>query len=223
MDNIVLFGGGPNALCCIDVIEKENKCHIIGITDPYKKIGTDCYKYPVIGRQEQLNELIPKYKIRAGLITIGDNWSRNIVFESVIKQVPDFTFINAIHPSAIIGNDVTLGCNVIALAGCIINPNCRIGNFCLLGMGARLEHDNVIDDFASVLGGAITGGKVKIGKYAAIASGVTVADRITIGKNAVVGAGSVVLKDIPDNVLAYGTPAKQIRTRQIGEKFLKSG
>ena len=34
---------------------------------------------------------------------------------------------------------------------------------------------------------------------------------VTIGKNAVIGAGSVVVKDIPDNVLAVGNPARVIR------------
>ena len=47
-------------------------------------------------------------------------------------------------------------------------------------------------------------------------------DRLNIGENAVVGSGSLVTKDLPDNVLAYGNPAKIIRTRTLGEKFLKS-
>ena len=41
------------------------------------------------------------------------------------------------------------------------------------------------------------------------------------GKNSVVGAGSLVTKDLPDNVLAYGNPAKIIRPREEGENFLK--
>jgi acetyltransferase-like isoleucine patch superfamily enzyme len=47
-------------------------------------------------------------------------------------------------------------------------------------------------------------------------------DRLNIGENTVVGSGSLVTKDLPDNVLAYGTPAKIIRQRKLGEKFIKS-
>jgi len=36
-------------------------------------------------------------------------------------------------------------------------------------------------------------------------------------------AGSLVLSDVPDNVLVYGSPAKIIRSRKPGERFLKSG
>jgi acetyltransferase-like isoleucine patch superfamily enzyme len=43
---------------------------------------------------------------------------------------------------------------------------------------------------------------------ARIAIGVTVLPDITIGKNAFIGAGAVVTKDIPDNAIAIGVPAK---------------
>ena len=46
-------------------------------------------------------------------------------------------------------------------------------------------------------------------------------DRVTIGKNTVIGAASLVLKDVPDNVLAFGNPIEIKRTRVNGEKFLK--
>ena len=51
--------------------------------------------------------------------------------------------------------------------------------------------------------------------------GVTILDRVEIGQNTVVGSGALVVKSLPDNVLAYGNPAKIIRERKEGEKFLK--
>ena len=39
-------------------------------------------------------------------------------------------------------------------------------------------------------------------------------DGIKIGRNSVIGAGSVVTKDIPDNVVAYGNPCKIIRENE---------
>ena len=46
-------------------------------------------------------------------------------------------------------------------------------------------------------------------------------DRLEIGENTVIGSGSLVTKSIPSNVLAYGIPAKIIKNRVEGEKFLK--
>jgi acetyltransferase-like isoleucine patch superfamily enzyme len=107
------------------------------------------------------------------------------------------------------------------MAGCIFNPKAKIGNFTFFATGAQIEHDNIIGDFASVSAGSITGGYVTLGEFSAITLRVTVLDRISIGKNSVIGAGSLVLKSIPDNVIAYGTPTKIIRNREQFEKFLK--
>ena len=52
---------------------------------------------------------------------------------------------------------------------------------------------------------------VRIGENTWLGAGVIVVPGVTIGKNAVIGAGSVVVKDIPDNVLAVGNPARVIR------------
>jgi sugar O-acyltransferase (sialic acid O-acetyltransferase NeuD family) len=162
-----------------------------------------------------------KYSIDGGIITIGDNWSRKIVRDDIINQCPNFNFVNAIHPSVIIGSNAKLGRGVVAMAGCIINTNATIGDFCFFATGAQIEHDCTIDEYASVSAGAITGGMVHIGKFAAVTLGVIIVDRVAIGENSVIGSGALVTSDIPANVLAYGTPAKVIRTRNLGEKFLK--
>jgi len=223
MKNIVLLGGGLHAHHCIDIIEKQAKYRIIGITDPYQKPGADLFGYKVIGRQEDLPRLIEQYDICGGLISIGDNWTRKHAFDAIQSIKPDFVFVNAIHPAAVIGRAVELGVGNMVMAGCIVSAGARIGSFCLLGTGAIVEHDSVMHDFASISIGSVTGGKVEIGKYAAITLGVTVADRLKIGENSVVGSGSLVLDNVPDNVLVYGSPAKIIRSRKPGERFLKSG
>lgn len=221
MKNIVLIGGGNQAHYTIDIIEKENKYNIVGIIDSIHEIGIKRFGYPVLGRQENLKELINHYNIFGGIISIGDNWSRYYVYQKIKEIVPDFIFVNAIHPSVIIGNTTELGVGIVAMAGCIFNPKAKIGDFTFFATGAQVEHDNEICDFASISAGSITGGYVKLGKFSAITLGVTVMDRLEIGENTVIGSGSLVTKSIPSNVLAYGNPIKIIRNRNQGEKFLK--
>lgn len=221
MKNIVLLGGGTHVSYCIDIIEKENKYCIIGITDPFMDVGTEIMGYKIIGKQENLDELIDKYNIQAGIITIGDNWTRKIVYDIVISKIPDFEFVSSIHPSVILGQNVKIGKGTVIMAGCIISPNVTIGDFCFFASGAILEHDSFLEDFSSISAGSITGGKVKIGKYSAITLGVILFDRIEIGEHTIIGSGSLVTKNIPNNVVAYGVPAKVIKKREIGEKYLK--
>jgi sugar O-acyltransferase (sialic acid O-acetyltransferase NeuD family) len=218
---ILLFGGGNQVHYTIDIIEKEDKYEIIGIIDSIHPIGAERYGYKVLGKQENLISVINKHKIDAGLITIGDNWSRSIVYNAIINQIPTFEFVNAIHPSVIIGKNVEMGFGVIMMAGVIVNPLAKIGNFTFFATGCQIEHDCIIEDYASVSAGSVMGGYVTIGKFSAITLGVTILDRLKIGENSVIGSGSLVLKDIPNNVLAHGNPINKIRARQLGEKFLK--
>jgi sugar O-acyltransferase (sialic acid O-acetyltransferase NeuD family) len=221
MENVVIIGGGNQAHYTIDIIEKEGLYNIVGIIDSICEIGSERFGYKILGRQENIVEIINQYQIQGGLITIGDNWIRHIVSKQILELVPNFKFVNAIHPSVIIGNNVKLGFGVTAMAGVIFNPKSTIGNFTFFATGAQIEHDCTISDFASVSAGSVTGGYVKLGKFSALTLGVTVLDRLEIGENTVVGAGSLVVKPLPSNVLAYGNPAKIIRKREIGEKFLK--
>lgn len=221
MRNIAIIGGGNQAHIAIDNLELTGGTRIVGIVDSFHEIGTMRFGYPVIGRQEELPALVERHALDGCLIAIGDNWGRYAVYQQVIGLVPDLGFVNAIHPSAIVAREVQLGVGIVAQAGCIINPGCVIGNFTYIATGAQLEHDCDLGDFASFSAGSITGGKVKIGRFAAVTLGVTVVDRVEIGENTVVGSGSLVLESLPANVLAYGIPAKVIRSRAEGEKFLK--
>lgn len=220
--NILLIGAGNHLQYSIDIIEKESKYQIIGILDSKEALrGKNLFGYNILGRPEEILDIVKSFKVTSGIVTIGDNWIRKKVSETITSQVPNFKFVNAIHPSVTIGSNVKLGHGVIAMAGCIINPGAILGNFTFLATGAQIEHDCVVDNYASISAGSIMGGHVRVGELSAITLGVTIVDRVSIGRNTVIGAGSLVTKTIPDNVLAYGTPAVIIRKREEGERFLK--
>lgn len=219
--NIVLIGGGNQAQYVIDIVEREGKYNIVGIIDSIHHIGEMIYGYPVIGKQQDIVSLSKIHNFQSGIISVGDNWIRDFIYEYIAHVYPEFTFVNAIHPSVIIGNNVNIGYGVVAMAGVIFNPGSKIGDFTFFATGAQIEHDCTIGHFASVSAGSVLGGHVFIKPFAAVTLGVTILDRLCIGQNSVVGSGSLVTKDIPDNVLAYGSPAKVIRKREAAERFLK--
>jgi len=221
MKNIVLFGGGNQVHYTLDIIQKQGLYNVVGIIDSVHDVGTERFGHKIIGRQEDIKSLIEEYGIEAGIITIGDNWIRYYISEQVKNLIKDFEFVNAIHPSVVIGNNVQIGTGVVVMAGVIINPMAKIGNHTFFATGCQIEHDCTIEDYASVSAGSVLGGYVHIKKYSAVTLGVTILDRITIGQNSVIGSGSLVIKNVPDNILAYGNPCKNIRYRGVGEKFLK--
>jgi sugar O-acyltransferase (sialic acid O-acetyltransferase NeuD family) len=219
--NIALIGGGTQLSYSVDIIEKQNIHSIVGIIDSDITIGAELFNYRVIGRQENIIALIKEHNIEGCVITIGDNWSRKMVYEQISKLAPNMQWPNAIHPSVIIGRDVVIGIGVLAMAGVIINAGAYLGNFTNYYTRCNIEHDCFISDYSSVSAGVVLGGKVTIGLLSAISLNATIFDRITIGENAVVGAASLITKDVPDNVLIYGNPGKIIKYRSLGQKFLK--
>jgi acetyltransferase-like isoleucine patch superfamily enzyme len=124
----------------------------------------------------------------------------------------------SIREGNIVGNGVSVGTNSTLEPDNRIGNRVRIHSNCFLEM-VTLEDDvfigpNVVfaDDlhpmcprFKECVGGALVKRRAKIGANSTILPGVT------IGKNALVGAGSVVVEDVPDNVVVAGNPARVIK------------
>jgi acetyltransferase-like isoleucine patch superfamily enzyme len=106
------------------------------------------------------------------------------------------------------------------MAGAVVNPCCQVGRFCIVNTNASLDHDCVMEDYASLAPGVTTGGNCRIGSHAAVSIGAVLRHGITIGEHSVVGAGSLVLGPVDAFSIAYGTPARKIRDRQPGDKYL---
>ena len=77
----------------------------------------------------------------------------------------------------------------------------------------------MMDDFCSIAPSTAIGGNVKIGLATAISIGVTINQRVIVGNHTVIGAGATVVQDIPSYVVAYGSPAKIIRSRKPDDKY----
>ena len=60
---------------------------------------------------------------------------------------------------------------------------------------------------------AYSKGPIRIGDHVWIGTSAIILDGITVGKGAVIGAGSLVNKDVPENAIVAGAPARVIRMR----------
>lgn len=210
----MIVGASGHAKVIIDVIEQQQRYAILGLIDTFQPSGTTVMGYQVIGGEDHLPRLLAEGAICGGLVAIGHNWIRYQMVQRIRALVPDFPFLNTIHPSARIAREVVLGAGVAIMAGVSINPGTRIGDFCFINTNASVDHDNTLEDFSCLQPNAATGGNVKVGAYSAICMGANVIHSVTIGSHTVVGAGSTVLGDLPDLVVAYGTPCRVIRGRE---------
>ncbi|MBI4874088.1 MAG: acetyltransferase [Acidobacteria bacterium] len=217
---VVVIGASGHARVVIDILRCQNRHEVVGLLDSFKPLETRCAGCAVLGTVQDLEGLVRHSRVDAGVVAIGDNWTRGRIVAELRAAVPEFPFVNAIHPSAQIARDAVLGPGTVVMAGAVVNPGCRVGEFCIVNTRASLDHDCEMDDYSSLGPGAVTGGCVQIGAYSAVAIGCVVVEEIRIGKHTVVGAGATVLGDLPEHVLAYGTPARTVRARGAGDPYL---
>ncbi|MBL7790458.1 MAG: acetyltransferase [Chitinophagales bacterium] len=106
------------------------------------------------------------------------------------------------------GIEIKEGCNL--MQGVIITSNVKIGRGVLVNINSTIGHDSIIEDFVEICPGVNISGNCHIGMQTFIGTNATILPGIKIGANVTIGAGSLVTKDIPDNTMAYGIPAKPI-------------
>ncbi|MCD4651263.1 MAG: acetyltransferase [Candidatus Cloacimonetes bacterium] len=220
MKNLVVFGTSGHARVCIDIIRLTNEYEIAGLLDKYLPLNSERFELKVIGNDADLPDLIQHYNLENCFIAIGDNSLRAKVAESVRKAAPKLLFPAIIHPSACVAKDVIIGTGTVVMAGTVINPGTTIGDFCIINTGAVVDHDCNIGSYSSIAPGSILGGNVNIGKYSAVSLGANIIHGKVVGSHTVIGASAVVLKNIPDNVVAYGNPCQIVRHRKEGDKYL---
>jgi len=94
--------------------------------------------------------------------------------------------------------------------GVVLHPDCRIGERVLIGQGVTI-------------GGSFGSGVPTIGNDVWIGPGVRILGDVTVGKNSILGANAVVTKDVAENSVVGGVPARLIRTLKPGALDVVTG
>jgi acetyltransferase-like isoleucine patch superfamily enzyme len=178
-------------------------------------------KNPSLGEYVLLGVASEKEKV--GKLVIGDN--------AIIRSH------SVIYAGTRIGNNLRTGHGVLIREKNTIGHNVSIGSHSVIeaensiGNNVRIHSSCFIPEFVIIEDGAWIGPRVTIlnvlhppcprfadcaksvhiKQNAKIGGNVTVGPRVTIGRNSLIGMGSVVTADIPDDVLAFGNPARVIR------------
>lgn len=120
--------------------------------------------------------------------------------------------VSSISPKAIIGGfQNSLGTGVNIMSGTVITNDVSIGEGVLINLNCTIGHDVTLDNYCELSPGVHISGNVRLSKHVTIGTGAVILPGVTIGKNSIIGAGSVVNKDVQDNVVVVGLPAKVIK------------
>lgn len=213
--NLFIIGYGCHYKVVRDVITSLDTFQICGIFDD--SFETLCFENGIqYGPIYQAKEIFTKNPNAKFFIAIGNNIVRKKIYS--LLQIPLIHYISLIHPSVILGSNITIGHGTIVMPGAVVNADTKIGNHCIINTRAVIEHDNSIGDYVHISPNTALSGNVHVKDGTHIGTGSSVIQNQLIGEWSVVGAGSVVIREIPDFCTAVGVPAVPIKYFNNPEK-----
>lgn len=190
--SLYIYGNGGHAKVVADIARANGYDNLIFLDD---------------NSDVKFNSNLPKHPI---IIAIGNALIRQKLQNLVLSS--GFELITLIHPTAVIGSDVTIGNGSVVMPGAIINAKSTIGNGVIINSGAIIEHECTIGDFTHICPGVAIAGGSLVGERSWIGIGSSVIQNITIKPDITIGAGSVVVKNILEGSLAYGNPCRVVKS-----------
>ncbi|MDF2179792.1 acetyltransferase [Aliiglaciecola sp. CAU 1673] len=204
---LVIIGAGGHGKVAADCAEQQGGFSSIIFLDQGGSEHKD-YPWPILDKPENFARFIDGNS--SFFVAIGHNASRDRWTQALIAgNAPLATLI---HPTAVISAHSQIGAGTLVCARAVVNPFTSIGISCIVNTSAIIEHDCKVNDLVHVAPGSCLAGNVEVGRASFIGIGTSIVPGIKLGANVQIGAGAAVTKDIKDNCLAVGVPARIIKS-----------
>jgi UDP-perosamine 4-acetyltransferase len=208
---IVLIGAGGHGKVTLEAVRAMGIFEVIGFLDPDPP-SEMVLGVPVLGD----DGLLPRLRangVAAAVVTLGSNRGRLRLGDHLGRL--GFTLPTIVHPSALIAPSASLAHGIVIMARAVVGTETSIGPLAIVNTGAVVDHDNDIGDAVHIAPGCAVAGSVTIGARTLVGVGSSVRPGIRIGRDAVIGAGAAVVRDVPDEAVVGGAPARQLRRPAI--------
>lgn len=200
---VAIIGTGGHAKVILDNFISTKQQVLCFLDDDPRQIGSTIHGIPVQGPVNSVLENLLPQDVDL-IVAIGANGIRKKVSYELTQK--GYHFARAIHDSAIIGSGVQIGVGTVMMAGSIINIDTKVGVHAIINTGATIDHDCHIGDFCQIAPGVHLCGGVRIGTGTLIGVGAQAIPCMEVGSWSIVGGGSTVIRHIPDNCTATGSP-----------------
>lgn len=211
--NIIILGTGGNSIDILDAIAAVNQhrpaYHPLGfLDDDPGKTGLSIFGKPVLGPLHMAGTFKDALFVN-GIGNQKNFWKKKEIIERT--GLPPSRFESIIHPSAIISAMAEIGRGVVIFQNATVCANAVIGDHVIILPNSVISHDCIIGSYSSVAGGVVINGGCRIGDAAYIGARAAIREHIHVGEKSLVGMGAVVTKDVPENTVVAGCPARVMR------------
>jgi sugar O-acyltransferase (sialic acid O-acetyltransferase NeuD family) len=125
-----------------------------------------------------------------------------------------FKLMGVISKLAYLSVSSKVGDGVAVFPFAAIGPSVSVGDHSVVYNNASIAHESTVGRYSMVCPGAQIAGRVSIGEGCWIGIGASILQGVSIGSGSVIGAGAAVIRDVPENTVAAGVPARAINQRQ---------
>lgn len=213
---LLIIGAGGHGRVVLDILVQARVHSVVGFVDNNADIhGRRVDGFPVLGAVGDLACLRNRHEADAAIVAIGDNGVRRGIAREL--EAVGVELVNAIHPTATVANNATLGRNAVVAAGVVVCAHCQIGDSVILNTGCIIDHQTMIGEGTHICPGVRIAGRVKVESGVFVGVGATVVPRVTLGCEAIIGAGAVVVEDVAPLSTVVGVPARAIKLATASE------
>lgn len=151
------------------------------------------------------------------VISLGEPVHRRTLYEKLREnRIPLATLI---HPKAEVAASATIGEGCIIETGSFISSNSTLGENVMVEVHTLIGHDIRIGKHCIISSGAAVGGCTQIGDDTFIGLNSAIKDHCSIGSRCIIGMGAVLFRDIEDDLIVMGNPARPIRRNEDQRVF----
>lgn len=208
---MIIIGAKGFAKEVLQILHQKNEIeNLVFYDDVNVDIGAHLYnKFPIFKNKEEAKHYFNTIDNRF-TIGIGNPQLRRKLYDDFIAIGGVFTSTISLQTEiGSYGVNIKDGCNI--LTGAILSNDVTIGIGVIIYYNSLVTHDVIIGDFVEISPNVTLLGRCVIGDNCQLGAGSIILPNIKIGNNVVIGAGAVVSKDLPNNCVAVGVPAKIIK------------
>lgn len=212
MSRLLIWGTGDQGTVTLDCALMMKKYNTIDFLTIKEKESRSIPHYKIYQEEDVcLKQFLKHYD--EVIVATGNNDLREAKI-NILRSL-NIALATIIHPTAFISPFAKVCEGTTILANAVIHTNAKVDTGCIINTGVIVEHDCVIEEFVNISPQTAMAGHTQIGKKTFIGIGTTIIDDIKIGENVTVGAGSVVIHNIPNQVVIVGVPAKIIKRKAL--------
>lgn len=211
---VIIWGCSGHAKVLVNSL-KKTKTDVIAFFDKNPEIKTIIKDIPVYIGEQGFIQWTKKNKASNiyGLVAIGgSHGTERLAIQQLFMEygiIPD----TLIDINSSVCPSVKIGAGSQILAHSLIATDTVIGEGCIINHNTNIDHECEIGNGVHIAPSATLCGCVKVGNNVMVGAGAVILPRIKIEDNSIIGAGSVVTKNVSENQIVVGNPAKLLKNR----------